>query len=215
MEFPILHDPGSIELLLSTVCKTDPPKLVDHDYLLNLGFKREVDDGLLKLLLFLGFIDENRQPSAIWEKSLDPEQAPRLLRNSVEAAYGLLFNQFPNAYQEDGSVLMEFFRVETGDSDPNVAYMILTFKVLCDLAGLSETEPVEKSAKPAKKAAATKKLDKSQKSKKNADKKNSSSPAEQHENPGIRISINIDLAGGSDPDLRDLVMKLLQRQLEL
>ena len=110
---------------------------------------------------------------------------------------------------------MEFCRFETGYSDPNVAYMILTIKVLCDLAGLSETEPVEKSAKPAKKAAATKKLDKSQKSKKNADKKNSSSPAEQHENPGIRISINIDLAGGSDPDLRDLVMKLLQRQLEL
>ena len=215
MEFPILHDPGSIELLLSTVCKTDPPKRVDHDYLISLGFKREVDDGLLKLLLFLGFIDENGQPSALWQKSLDPEQSPQVLRDSVKAAYGFLFKQFPNAYQEEGSILMEFFRVETGDSDPNVAYMILTFKVLCDLAGLSEAEPEEKPEKPAKKATVVKKPVKPEKSKKAAGKDKSSSPAEQHESPGIRLSLNIDITDGSDPDLRDLVMKLLKRQLEL
>lgn len=214
MEFPILHDPGSIELLLSTVCKTDPPKLVDHDYLISLGFKREVDDGLLKLLLFLGFIDENGQPSVLWEKSLDPQQAPQILRDSIKAAYGFLFRQFPDAFKEDGSVLMEFFRVETGDSDPNVAYMILTFKVLCDLAGLAEAESTEKPSKPAKKAAPVKKTPKQKKSEP-ADKEETGAPAEQDESTGIKISINIDLDGGSDPDLRDLVKKLLKRQLEL
>ena len=214
MEFPILHDPGSIELLLSTVCKTDPPKLVDHDYLVSLGFKREVDDGLLKLLLFLGFIDENGQPSALWKKSLDPQQAPQILMDSVRAAYGSLFNQFPDAYREEGSVLMEFFRVETGDSDPNVAYMILTFKVLCDLAELSEEDPGGKSAKPAKKAAAVKKTPKPGKSEP-PDKEETGAPAERDESTGIKISINIDLDGGSDPDLRELVKKLLKRQLEL
>ena len=214
MDFPILHDPGSIELLLSTVCKTDPPKLVDHDYLISLGFKREVDDGLLKLLLFLGFIDENGQPSALWKKSLDPQEAPQILRDSIKAAYGFLFRQFPDAYKEDGSVLMEFFRVETGDSDPNVAYMILTFKVLCDLAELSEAEPTEKPSKPGKKAAAVKSTPKPIKSEP-ADKDNTEAPAGQDGSTGIKISINIDLDGGSDPVLRDLVKKLLKKQLEL
>ena len=218
MDFPILHDPGSIELLLSTVCKTDPPKLVDHDYLISLGFKREVDDGLLKLLLFLGFIEDNGQPTVLWKKSLDPKQAPQILRDSVKAAYGSLFNKFQDAHKEDGSVLMEYFRVETGDSDPNVAYMILTFKVLCDLANLdllklAETDPAE-STKPTNKAAAQKKPAKPKKSEP-ADEVKTTTPPGQHGDTGIRISINIDLDDGSDPDLRDLVMKLLKRQLEL
>ncbi len=214
MDFPILHDPGSIELLLSTVCKTDPPRLVDHDYLVSLGFKREVDDGLLKLLLFLGFIDENGQPSALWKKSLDPEKAPQILRDSVKAAYGFLFKRFPDAYKEEGSVLMEFFRVETGDSDPNVAYMILTFKVLCDLAELSKGDPEEKAVESTQNAAAEKKPAKPKKSEPAA-KAKPAAPAVQHESPGIRISFNIDLADGSDPELRDLVVKLLKRQLKL
>ncbi len=216
MEFPILHDPGSIELLLSTVARTDPPKLIDHDYLVGLGFKREVDDGLLKLLLFLGFIDDNGQPSVLWKKSLDPKHAPQILRDSVRAAYGSLFKRFPDAHKEDGSILMEYFRVETGDSDPNVAYMILTFKVLCDLANLdllnlADTEPEEKAAKSAKKGASAKKPEKT----KSADKVEAVVVRGQNGSPGIRISINIDLQDGSDPEFRDLVMKLLKKQLEL
>ena len=216
MEFPILHDPGSIELLLSTVARTDPPKLIDHDYLVSLGFKREVDDGLLKLLLFLGFIDDNGQPSVLWKKSLDPKHAPQILRDSVRASYGSLFKRFPDAHKEDGSVLMEYFRVETGDSDPNVAYMILTFKVLCDLANLdllnlADTEPGEKPAKPAKKGASVKKTEKTQP----ADREKVEILRGQNGSQGIRISINIDLQDGSDPEFRDLVKKLLKKQLEL
>ncbi len=216
MDFPILHDPGSIELLLSTVARTDPPKVVDHDYLVSLGFKREVDDGLLKLLIFLGFIEDNGQPSVLWKKSLDPKHAPQILRDSVRAAYGSLFKRFPDAHKEDGSVLMEYFRIETGDSDPNVAYMILTFKVLCDLANLdllnlADTEPGEKAAKPAKKDASAKKPEKTRP----ADKVKAVVVPGQNGSPGIRISINIDLQDGSDPEFRDLVMKLLKKQLEL
>ncbi|MEN8209450.1 MAG: DUF5343 domain-containing protein [Candidatus Fermentibacteria bacterium] len=219
MDYPVLHDPGSIELLLSTVCRTDPPKLVDHDYLVGLGFKREVDDGLLKLLLFLGFIDENGQPSVLWKKSLDPQQAPQILRDSVRAAYGSLFKKFPDAHKEDGSVLMEYFRVETGDSDPNVAYMILTFKVLCDLANLdllklAETGEEENPAEPLETASSQKKPVKPKKTKPATKVKTPVLP-EQHGSPGIRISINLDLDDGADPELRDLVMRLLKRQLEL
>lgn len=269
MEFPILHDPGSVELLINTLFRNEPPKMVDHDYLIGLGFKREVDEGLLMLLTFLGLIDDNGQPSDLWKKSRDPDQAVIMLGRAVKAAYGSLFNKFPNAYQEKGSVLMEYFRVETGDSDPNIAYMILTFKVLCDLAGLNEAEPaaelpepvkrpvteppepvkkpeeeppepvkkaeeeppepVKKPAteppkpvkKPAteppksvKKPAAVKKPD-TRKKRKTAEKKKSAETEKQDAGPVVRVSINIDIDDKSDPGMRDLVMKLLKRQLEL
>ncbi|MCD4776738.1 MAG: DUF5343 domain-containing protein [Candidatus Aegiribacteria sp.] len=194
MEFPILHDPGSIELLLNTVYKSNPPKVVDHDYLIGLGFKREVDEGLLKLLLFLGFIDDNGQPSVLWDKSRDPEQAPIILGKAVKAAYGSLFAEYSNAEDQEGAALMEFFRNNTSSSDPDAAYMILTFKVLCDLSELPAGDFIQKPPKPVKKAPVF---------------------TEPDSSPVIRISINIDLDDKSDPDLRNLAMKLLKKQLEL
>lgn len=203
MEYPILHDPGSIDLLLRTVYKSNPPKIVDHDYLMGLGFKREVDEGLLKLLLFLGFIDENGQPSILWDKSRNPEQAPVLLGKSVMASYGSLFSEYPDAENQEGAALMEFFRSNTGASDREAAYMILTFKVLCDLAKLPDKDLIKEPPEPAKKAAVSKKAEKT-----------AVSP-EPDSGAVIRISINIDLDDKSDPDLRDLAMKLLKKQLEL
>jgi len=225
MEFPILHDPGSIELLLSTVYKTDPPNFVDHDYLVSLGFKREVDEGLMKLLLFLGFIDENGKPAILWEKFRERGQSSRILQEALKTSYHILFDEFPNAYQEDGSTLMEFFRKETGTSDPNVAYMILTFKVLCDQAGLTETEPVGKQQEPVKKAEVKPKKPVRDKTMPVEAKPavaveppvsiEPSLSVEPSGNPVIRIAINIDLDDKSDPELRDLAMKLLKKQLEL
>ena len=225
MEFPILHDPGSIELLLSTVYKTDPPNLVDHDYLVSLGFKREVDEGLMKLLVFLGFIDESGKPTVLWVKSRERGQSSNILEEALKSSYKILFDEFPHAYQEDGSTLMEFFRSKTGTSDPNVAYMILTFKVLCDLAELSETEPVVKPPKSDTKA--PEKPKKTDRDKAPAESKKPeaaveppvsikpSASVEPSGNPVIRIAINIDLDDKSDPELRDLAMKLLKKQLEL
>jgi len=209
MDYPILHDPGSIELLLSSVLKSSAPKVVDHDYLIDLGFKREVDEGLLKLLRFLGFIDDNGQPSALWDKSTDPKVAPKLLGTAVMAAYGSLFSEFPEAQDEEGANLMEFFRRNTGASDPNAAYMILTFKVLCDLAELPGGKPAAVNVKSSVKATAPKKTE-TQK-----DKKPIVSSPEHPEGPLIRICLNIDLDKNSDPDLRDLAMRVLKKQLEL
>jgi len=211
MKFPILHDPGSIELLLSTVYKAKTPRVVDHDYLVGLGFKREVDEGLLKLLLFLGFIDENGQPSSLWDKSHDPAQASLLLTKSIRAAYSSLFSEYPEADKEEGSRLMEFFRNSTGASDPDAAYMILTFKVLCDLAELPGSKSKGKSTETVTVPAAAPGL-KKQKPKGPKTPPVSSKPESK---PVIRISINIDLDDKSDPDLRDLAMKLLKKQLEL
>ena len=224
MEFPILHDPGSIEMLLRTVAGNEPPRVVDHDYLVGLGFKREVDEGLLKLLSFLGFIDENGQPTPLWKNYGEKEDPPRLLRQAVRASYGALFSRNPRAYNEEGSVLMDFFREQSSASDPDAAYMILTFKVLCDLAGFDEADDEESAppAEPEPKKAETKIEEKADKTVKDVPAGGPApSPhrpegaAETEDGPPLRISINIDLDEKADPELRDLALKLLRKQLEL
>lgn len=217
MKFPILHDPGSIDMLLRTVSRTDPPASVDHDYLVNLGFKREVDEGLLKLLEFLGFIDEGGHPTVLWVNYSDPDSDADVLRNAIRNAYGELFDRYPRAFDQEGTILMDFFRSTTGASDNNTAYMILTFKVLCDLAEMGEektdTKPpvLEKpSPEPRKEAA-----EKEKKEKKDKRKPQAVEPAPAPDGkPVIRVSLNLDLDGETDPELRDLVMKVLRRQLK-
>lgn len=205
MDFPVIHNPGCIEMLLSKIRETELPKVVDYDYLINLGFKREVDESLLQLLGFLGFIEENGQPTILWEKSLDPDEAPILLGKAVSVAYGILFKRFPNAATEESSSLMEFFRKNTSVSDSDVAYMILSFKVLCDLAELPEGSPAEHQPAPEKEITEPEK----------AHSIPSSYPVPVSGSaPAIRISINIDLDDKSDPELRSLALKLLKQQLE-
>lgn len=217
MKFPILHDPGSIDMLLRTVSKTDPPARVDHDYLVNLGFKREVDEGLLKLLEFLGFIDEGGHPTVLWVNYNDPDGDADVLRSALRKAYGELFERYPRAFDQEGTILMDFFRSTTGASDNNTAYMILTFKVLCDLAEMGEEKtdakpPVLKPSPESPKEAA--------KDKKKKDKKEELEPEGEEPvtgpsgKPVIRVSLNLDLDGDTDPELRKLVMNVLRKQLE-
>lgn len=210
MEYPVIHNPGSIELLLDKLRSTKSPRVVDYDFLATLGFKREVDESLLMLLGFLGFIDDNNQPTILWEKSHDPDKAKVLLGKAVKAAYSSLFKAHPQAVTEEGSILMEFFRSSSDASDPDAAYMILSFKVLCDLSEFSEKAPVEEKT-PEKKPKETKKTPtaKLAEAKSVTDK-----AASTDSSPVIRLSINIDI-DESDPELRDLALKLIRKQLEL
>ena len=210
MEFPVIHNPGSIELLLDKIHNTKSPKVVDHDFLTGLGFKREVDESLLMLLGFLGFIDENNQPTALWEKSCDPDKATSLLGKSVKAAYSTLFKAHPQAATDEGSNLMEFFRSSSGASDHDAAYMILSFKVLCDLAEFSEKSPAEQE-KPEKKSKETAETPTVELPKVKAVTHKAASTDSL---PVIRLSINIDI-DESDPELRELALKLIRKQLEL
>ena len=207
MEYPVIHNPGSIELLLDKLHSTKSPRVVDYDFLATLGFKREVDESLLMLLGFLGFIDDNNQPTILWEKSYDPDKAKILLGKAVKAAYSSLFKAHPQAITEEGSILMEFFRSSTGASDPDTAYMILSFKVLCDLADFSEKTPIKEKKKP-------KQTERTPTAKLPEAKSDTHKAASKDSPPVIRLSINIDI-DDSDPELRELALKLIRKQLEL
>lgn len=207
MDFPILHDPGSIDMLLRTVSKTDPPRMVTHDYLVDLGFKREVDEGLLKLLVFLGFIDEQGHPTILWVNYNDTDADSVILQDSIRKAYKGLFEKYPRAFEEEGTVLMDFFRNATGASDNNTAYMILTFKVLCDLAEMGDEKKEQESKKKPKPAPPPPPEKKTQKAAAQA-------KAEPDGERTLRVTLNLDIHREAEPELYELVTKLLRRQLD-
>lgn len=142
--YPAIHDPGIIEKLLDVIESRDPPGVVDIDFLESAGLRRETDEQLMQLLEFLGYLDESHRPTNLWRQSRDRTRAPALLGNAVRAAYWKLFDSYPDAAETtDGSTLMSFFREQTGADERTAAYMILTFKVLCDLSDFEAAEDEE------------------------------------------------------------------------
>jgi hypothetical protein len=219
--FPSVRDPGSIEKLLMKIVTVEPPSVVDREFLAAQGFRREADGALLELLGFLGFISVNGAPTTLWLQSGSTGGTARLLLGrAVRSAYADLFTGLPEAMGADGTVLMDFFRSTTGSTDPEAAYMVLTFKILCDLSEFSPEgsgvtavpAPPVPVASPAPTEVETHPPV--------AECPAWPTPSEAPEAPVapgvpvIRLSIHIDVSGDSDPQIRELAHRLLRSHLE-
>lgn len=212
--FPALHDPGIVEKLFDLVKSKEPPGKVDSKYLEKEGFRRGTDTKLLELLEFLGYVNDKGKPTEIWKRSRDRNRAPGLLGSAVMTGYWKLFEQLPGAAKAtDGASLMSFFKDQSDATDQEAAYMILTFKVLCDLSDFDAA--VDEPLKPERPAAAEEE-----------EKKPEEAPAEGEaaevlkqamsigSGAPVRLALQIEVDPGSEPELYDLLVKLLRKQLQ-
>ncbi|MBD3368777.1 hypothetical protein GF402_00250 [Candidatus Fermentibacteria bacterium] len=219
--FPALHDPGIVEKLFNLIKSKEPPGKVDAKYLEKEGFRRGTDAKLLELLEFLGYVDDKGKPTEIWKRSRDRNRAPGLLGSAVMTGYWKLFEKIPAAATAtDGASLMSFFKEETDASDQEAAYMILTFKVLCDLSDFDAA--VDEPLKPAKPEA-----EEGQEEEKKEEKKEPEEATPDKEaadvlkramslqgGAPIKLALQIEVDPGSEPELYGLLVKLLRKQLE-
>ncbi len=133
--FPVVRDPGSIELLLKHIRNSVVPGKADDTYMREQGFRREGDNALTGLLLFLGFIDDEYRPSDLWHTYRDePSIGPRLLASSIRNSYEKLFQACPLALDLGVADVVPHLRQLTGAPDTELTLMYYTFRVLCDLA---------------------------------------------------------------------------------
>jgi hypothetical protein len=232
--YPAVRDPGSIGHLFRTIRSTDAPEKITADYLASIGFRRQSDAKLLELLLFLGFINSNKSPSAEWKslQGVTDDQFMAILSHAMEASYCKVFQNFnPESWMPDslgfmpastgkvllvnrldGKALMSFFHEETGVSDTEIAYMVLTLQVLSDLAGF------QKSSAPARDMHSNKPLV-------SVTPDNRIKPALETARPNLpvnlspetgnpqgKVSLNITIPSEAmDAELTDLIKKLLKK----
>lgn len=138
--YPAVRDPGSIELLFRSIRSKDQPDKITTDYLASIGFRRQPDVKLLELLFFLGLIDNNLAPTDQWRtiKDISDEQFREILSTAIAEAYKKVFLYQTEQESTDSKILMAFFKKETGVSDTESAYMVLTLQVLIDLADFQD-----------------------------------------------------------------------------
>jgi len=141
--YPAVRDPGSIELLFRNIRSKDQPDKITTDYLASIGFRRQPDVKLLELLYFLGFIDNNLSPTDQWKaiRNINDQNFRDILSPAIAKSYEAVFQYQSEQKSVDSKLLMAFFKKETGVSDTESAYMVLTLQVLVDLAQFNDTVP--------------------------------------------------------------------------
>lgn len=210
--YPAVRDPGSIELLFRNIRSKDEPEKITTEYLASIGFRRQPDVKLLELLFFLGFIDTNLCPTEQWKaiKNISDGEFKAILSPAIEKSYENVLQYQTSKNTTDSKVLMAFFKEETGVSDTESAYMVLTLQVLSDLADFKKA-PVAQPAKPAISVPAS---DQVTSEPDNPFPDVSDEPAPGINYPNGTVSLNITIpAEAMDAELLEMIKELLRKTL--
>lgn len=190
---PAIREPASIAPFFKALAQTTVPGKVDANFMAGIGFRRQSDVRLLELLHYIGFMDSAFQPTDTWKSYFaapDEESKLSILGNAVADHYAnaLEKGESDGSSRLNGKAVMAYFKEETGASDTETAYMVLTLQILSDLArlpGPNQPPPVHTE--------------------------------DQEDSPiagrPVTLTLNITLDPSSDPDLTALLRRVLERNL--
>ena len=114
------------------------PEKATYAWLESLGYKSSNDRSILRVLRFIGFIDEKGVPTDSWRLYRGAKHR-QVLGKAVYTAYGELFSTYPRACEMSDADLESFFATKTSGGKQVVSRLVRTFKVLCALSDFSET----------------------------------------------------------------------------
>lgn len=221
--FPVVRDPGSIELLLKHIRNSVVPGTADEAYMREQGFRREGDDALTDLLVFLGFTTDEYRPSDLWHAYRDdPAVGSRILASAIRSSYDRLFQACPLALDLGVADVVPHLRQITGAADTELTLMYYTFRVLCDLAEpairdrnlprLSVKQAAQKPL-PSTEPSPGKTRDQGAPKEAAARVEASTVRVSKDSSGGLRIVITLEMDASADPELAELAKKLAARAM--
>lgn len=202
--------PAKIPELFKALKSKRVPQQVDKAFFDKLGFTTTADKTLSKVLSILGFVDEAGLPTNRWNEYRNDSTTKKALSEGIREGYADIFEFDENAATLGEEDLTNYFRSTTGKGERTVGFMVNTFTVLCEMAGLREPDEAkvikEKKPKiPAKRKPITK-------IEKEPDKEIRVSKSRPE---GIQININIQLQlpDEKDPEVYEAFFAALKKHL--
>jgi len=144
---PYAHNPATIKKFFQTIQGLGVPPNVTVGYLSTIQFKSRSDRDLIRILRFIGFIDNSGVPTKKWNEYKDKIKASQVMASSIRSAYDELFNTYSDAHKTDSGTLQNYFGPKLGLSTQLSKLTEQTFKQLC---GLAKFEGVEVTPPPVK-----------------------------------------------------------------
>lgn len=140
-EIPYTPLTGKISKYFDKIQEAGIPEKADLQWLRLMGFKSGNDSYVLRVLNFIGFVDNSKAPTDLWKEYKNPTKARTVLAKAIRAGYSELFNTYRDAHRKDREALYAYFSSKTGKAKSTVDYMVTTFINLCQLADFEAVTP--------------------------------------------------------------------------
>ena len=138
MDTPYVNSTQKFKTFLSKLPSIGVPEKVDLKFLSALGYKSSNDRQFVRMLKFLGLIDNSTgQPTDLW--TLMRSDFGSAIATGVKHGYQKLFQLHPNAHTIDTEALNAFFKTNTELGDESVTRVVTTFKTLVELGNFSKS----------------------------------------------------------------------------
>jgi hypothetical protein len=144
--YPYTIATGRLKEFLLKLKDIGVPPNIKQRWLESLGYKSKNDRPFLSILAFIGFVDSSSVPTNRWIRYRGAESKVALAEG-IKLGYKELFEMYPDAEKRSGADLEHFFNTASPTTGSKAtSSMISTFKVLCELADLTQIK-TEKSQK--------------------------------------------------------------------
>lgn len=184
---------GKIKDYFEKIKEVGVPEKVDRDWLRSVGFGSGNDYYIVRVLRYIGFLDDSNVPTELWRGYRSPTRSQAVLAQAIRSGYNGLFRMYEDAYRKDREAIYSYFSSQTGKAESTINLMVTTFKNLCDLADFEALTEAEVAVPQPVEARA---------------------PIERRTGlPQIHINVQLHLPETSDPSVYDNLFKSLKKHL--
>lgn len=138
-DVPYMLSVSNLHKILDAIQRAGAPEVFHLDFLKDLGFASSNDRGAVKLLKYLGMLDESGRPLAPYREFMDHNRAKQVLAARMRAAFDDLFTADRNANTKSVENLKGWFKTKTGAGDAVAQKIASTFRSLATYADFSAT----------------------------------------------------------------------------
>ena len=134
VDVPYMMSITNLHKILNKIQQAGAPEAFGLDFLRDLGFTSSSDRPAIKLLKYLGFLDQNGKPQSSYREFMDGSRAKYVLADRLRASYDDLFLADKAANAMSVEKLKGWFKTKTGKGDAVAEKIASTFKSLATYA---------------------------------------------------------------------------------
>ncbi len=141
---PYITSVKNLHKILDAMQKAGVPDTFNLDFLIDLGFPSSSDRAVVKILKYIGFLDQSGRPQTSYREFVDHTKSKTVLAQRMRIAFDDLFVSDKAANSKTVEQLKGWFKSKTGAGDAVATKIASTFKTLAQYADFSKTPPVDK-----------------------------------------------------------------------
>lgn len=146
-DVPYMPSTKNLHKILDKIQEAAVPPVFHHEFLRDLGFSSSNDRSILRVLKYLGLLDDAGKPHSHYRDFVDHTKAKHVLAERLRATFDELYNSDKKAHNKTVPELQGWFKTKTGKNNSVTRKMATTFNSLAKYADFSKTKtPTSKQA---------------------------------------------------------------------